>query len=327
METSGINNDFLKIFNSDKYDFIRSNADLKNILYLALSGSRAYGTNNAGSDYDLRGFLLEDKKYIYGLHDFEQFENTETDTVIYGLRKFVNLCINANPNTIELLGIPKNELVIMSDVGELIHDNSELFLSKRIISSFGNYALSQLRRLENALNIESYDERKKEEHLLNSLTRQTEHFERVHSDFNRGDFNVYLNEENILCIDMNFKNFPLRDFLSIKSEISNTFKIYDKLTKRNTKKSPDKLYKHAMHLVRLLLTGKDILDGFGIITKRKNEHDLLMDIRNGNLSFKEIFEIIDDLENEYKKSAEKTKLPKAPAIGEIEKMLIEIYTN
>jgi hypothetical protein len=45
------------------------------------------------------------------------------------------------------------------------------------------------------------------------------------------------------------------------------------------------LFKHAMHLIRLLITGTDILRGHGIITYRKKEHDLLMDIRDGNYNF------------------------------------------
>lgn len=66
------------------YDFLRENKDLEHISYLVLSGSYGYGTNVATSDIDLRGFLIESPKHIYGLENFEQFEENKTDTVIYG---------------------------------------------------------------------------------------------------------------------------------------------------------------------------------------------------------------------------------------------------
>lgn len=40
-----------------------------------------------------------------------------------------------------------------------------------------------------------------------------------------------------------------------------------------------------MHLIRLILTGTDILTGKGIITNRKDDKKLLLDIRNGLYSY------------------------------------------
>ena len=78
-----------KRLQGSEYDFLKNHPDLKNIAYLTISGSYAYGTSKEGSDIDLRGFLVEDKKYLYGLEGFEQFEDRASDTVIFGLKKFV----------------------------------------------------------------------------------------------------------------------------------------------------------------------------------------------------------------------------------------------
>jgi len=133
------------------YDFLRTNPDLSQVIYMVLSGSRAYGTSTPDSDIDLRGVLVESKHYLLGLKSFEQFEDLPSDTVIYGLRKFASLLSKANPNIIELLGVEDDCIVIMTKQGEVLRNNAELFLSTRVVSSFGNYALAQLRRLQNAL--------------------------------------------------------------------------------------------------------------------------------------------------------------------------------
>jgi len=144
------------LLDKSEYDFIRTNPDLSNIIYLVLSGSNAYGTSVEGSDYDLRGVLIEPPQYIYGLQQFEQFEDLASDTVIYSLKKFVSLLSKANPNVLELLGVDDDCIILINEQGKEIKRNANLFLSKRVIHSFGNYAIAQLRRLQNALCHDSY---------------------------------------------------------------------------------------------------------------------------------------------------------------------------
>jgi predicted nucleotidyltransferase len=154
-----------QILNKEEYSFMQTNPDLCNIIYLVLSGSRAYGTSNENSDVDLRGVLIEPSQYVYGLKSFEQFEDLPTDTVIYGLKKFASLLARGNPNTLELLGVEDDCIVIITEQGQFFRNNAELFLSKRVIKSFGNYAVAQLRRLQNALCHDSYTAEEQQKHL------------------------------------------------------------------------------------------------------------------------------------------------------------------
>lgn len=319
--------DVLDKINGKDYDFLRTNPDLSNIAYLTLSGSRGYGTNNENSDIDLRGFLVEDKKYIYGLENFEQFEELETDTVIYGLKKFVRLCLDANPNTLELLGTNEDCIIAMSKDGALIRNNSDIFLSKRVINSFGNYATAQLRRLQNALCHDSYDEQRQTVHLKNSLEAQITHFNMMYKDFDKSSIKIVLDEKNIMTLDIDLKNYPIDNFNKIYSQMQNTVKTYNKLNHRNRKKDDAHLYKHAMHLIRLLITGKDILDGKGIVTFREEEHEFLMNLRNGEYTFDEIFEYTNVYQNDFEKSAMNTKLPDQPNYKKAEEMMFDIYNS
>jgi len=73
------------------------------------------------------------------------------------------------------------------------------------------------------------------------------------------------------------------------------------------------------------MTGTDILNGRGIITKRDAEHDFLMDIRNGKFSFKEIFAFADEYRKVFDTAARNTKLPDGPDLTRIESLQIQIF--
>jgi len=308
------------------YAFIQTHPDLQNIIYLVLSGSHGYGTANENSDRDLRGVLIEDQKYLYGLHAFEQFEDIPSDTVIYGLKKFVRLCVGANPNALELLGVEEDSIVLMTEQGKALRDNADLFLSKRVIGSFGNYAVAQLRRLQNALCHDSYNEAEQQNHLRNTFNAQLEHFRQTYASFDQGAIYVDIAQESgELVLDIDLKKYPVKDFVGIYSELLSTTKTYQKLNNRNKKKDTTRLYKHALHLLRLLITGTDILLGKGVITRRRAEHTLLMDIRNGKYSFEEIINLSSQYQEQFDEAAKNTTLPYEPDMDKVEALMMELY--
>jgi len=313
-----------RLIDRREYSFIRNNPDLTNIIYLVLSGSHAYGTSTENSDFDLRGTLIEPPQYLYGLSTFEQFEDLPTDTVIFGLKKFASLLAKANPNVIELLGVDEDCIVSITDKGKMLRENTGLFLSKRVISSFGNYALAQLHRLQNALCHDSYSEKEQLKHLKNTLTTLMEHFQRTYTKFPNGAINIYTDAE-ILKFDITLKDYPVSDFLGIYYELSNIIKTYNKLNQRNNKKSEGHLFKHAMHLIRLLMTGTDILNGKGIITNRREELGLLICIRDGKIPFNEIFILVDEYQVKFELAAKNTKLPDEPDMQGIDHLLKKLY--
>ena len=103
--------DFRELLNTAEYDFLRTAPRLgKRIMLLGLSGSYGYGTNREGSDIDFRGVTLNLPSDILGLTTFEQFEDRQTDTVIYGFNKLIGLLLNCNPNTIEILGLDNDQI-------------------------------------------------------------------------------------------------------------------------------------------------------------------------------------------------------------------------
>ena len=311
------------------YEFLKNEKVLGDrILYLVVSGSYGYGTQYEKSDIDLRGCTIEGKEVLFGLDNFEQYEDPSTDTVIFGLKKFIRLGLNANPLTLELLGIDEDCIYQMTPQGKLLRDNAELFLSQKVADTFGGYAMAQLRRLQNALAQNSTSLLLKEQHIAATLSRQIKQFNNDYTSFDQGNIAVYVDEKSQdLRMTIHLQDYPLRDFTSIYANMTNTIKSYDKLTHRNHKKEESKLYKHAMHLVRILITGTYILEGKGIRTRLVEHLPTLLSIRHGEFNWEQIFKIVDSYEKHFHQAAQLTKLPDRPQQDKVQQLMEAIYDS
>lgn len=94
--------------------------------------------------------------------------------------------------------------------------------------------------------------------------------------------------------------------------------------KRDEPDKEKKNLKHAMHLIRLYLMVIDILDGKGINTYRKHDKELLLDIRNGQYTYEEIFKMANDYEEKLQVAADNTKLQSKPNYKKIEELVMRI---
>jgi predicted nucleotidyltransferase len=321
-----------EILQTKEYEFLRNHINLgNNIILLTTGGSHAYGTDTETSDLDIRGITLNTAEELLTMeYSDKPVEDRKTDTVIYFLKQITGLLLSCNPNTIELLGTKAEHLFICTKEGSLLRDNVNLFLSKKAASSFGGYAIQQLRRLQNALARDSYPQSEKEQHILNSIFKQLLTLPDRYKELTGGELKLYLDSSEKedfhkeIFIDISLSHYPLRDFKNIYSEMSNVLRDYDKLNHRNSKKDELHLNKHAMHLIRLLIMGTEILQGKGVHTYREMEREFLTDIRNGKYSYDEIFQMVDKYDSEFKYAAENTPLPDSPDYKEVQELIIEI---
>ena len=307
-----------------EYNFLRDDERLgKNIAYLTVAGSIAYGTDNENSDTDIRGFAVESIDSLLTGKAFEQVDDTSTDTVIYGLRKYFKLCAECNPNVLELLGTKPEHVLHMNAAGKKVRDNAEIFLSKLAYQKFVGYATAQLRRLQNALAHDSYPEREKNLHVLKSINSMMIACRREYG-LNHAEVDFDLHGDEIL-ISVDAKNLPLKNFLAMNSGLQTLLNNYAKLNHRNRKKDENHLHKHAMHLIRLYLTGIDILDGRGVVTYRERDLPLLKKIRAGEMPLDDVFKLADEFESKIFSAYKNSKLPDVPDAAKIDKLLLEIY--
>lgn len=326
-----------EILNTPEYSFLKTNEHLgKNIILLGLGGSHAYGTNTPESDLDIRGIALNRKEEILTNQNFDQFVNEETDTTIYSFNKIITLLSNCNPNTIEILGLRPEHYLYLSPIGQELLDNSHLFLSKKAIHSFGGYANQQLRRLENKSN-RLVGQSQNEEHIYKTIEHASYDFKSRYFEMPDDAIRLYIDKaiqegyDTEIFMDVNLSHYPLRDYKGMWSEMQSIVKAYGKIGKRNEKAiEHNKLGKHMMHLIRLYMMCLDILENEKIVTYRKAEHDLLMDIRNGKYldsnrqPIKEFYEMVNEYEKKLEYAKENTTLPSSPDYKKINEFVMDV---
>lgn len=326
--------DFKALIQTGEYDFLRKEEKLgRNLILLGLGGSYAYGTYQENSDIDFRGIALNRPSDLLGLTSFEQYEDDNTDTVIYSFNKMVKLLLECNPNTCEILGLEEEQYLIKTGLGQELLDRKALFLSKRAAKSFGGYAGAQLRRLQNAIARDALPQQERERHILNSVRNALEDFERRYGGFSKGNIHLYIDKaenpelETEIFVDASCRHMPLRDYENMWSVMHNVVKDYDKIGKRNRKKDDNHLNKHAMHLIRLFMMAVDILEKGEIITCRRQELDLLLKIRSGGFLREdktfvpEFYYILEDYEKRLEKASRESRLPDNPDMEKVEEFV------
>jgi len=114
------------------------------LLFEAVSGSRAFGTHHERSDFDLRGIFVAPPSFLGGLENIDQVSDEKNDEVYYEVGRFVSLLLSNNPNIVELLFTPDSCIRHRHPAFDLL--KPEDFLSKLCRQTFGNYAMSQIRK-------------------------------------------------------------------------------------------------------------------------------------------------------------------------------------
>lgn len=319
--------ELLHHFQSPVYDFLKTNNVLgDNIILLGLGGSRAYGTDIESSDWDCRGVATRSAEDILTGRDWEQSVNTATDTTIYSFDKLIKLLCSCNPNTVEILGLKPEHYIKITDVGQELLNNKQMFLSKKAVNSFGGYALAQLNRLVNKSG-------RKQEEVMGNETRSINKAIIALRNKNIIDKNIKFYEaddEIRVAID---SDMSLESFIKLYQAVDNVHTDYRTSSRNNKAIEHGKLAKHQMHLIRLYFMALDILEKGEINTYREKEHDFLMDVRNGKYlenettPTKEFMDMVYELDNRMKVASETTDLPDFPDMNKVHKFVEKINKN
>lgn len=335
------NEELKEIIQKPEYQFLYSSPFLgkecNGMLLLGLGGSHAYGTANENSDLDLRGIAFNPPEYLLTGRDFEQVVDTNTDTVVYSFDKMIKLLVSANPNTLEILGQHDDAYAILTDEGKELLKNQKLFLSRRVIYSFGGYAHQQLLRLCNKA-ARLVSQKEQEAHILKSIEHARMTFHEKYEPLNENSaLHLYVDSSrkkdynSEIFFDGHFEHYPLRDFADMWNEMHSVIKSYEKIGKRNEKAiEHNKLGKHMMHLVRLYYMAFDILENEKIVTYRTKEHDFLMEIRNGKFldenrqPIPEFYDLVNDLEKRLEYAGKHTALPETPDMKKVYELQMEL---
>lgn len=332
------------------------------ILFKAIMGSQAYGTNTPTSDEDIRGVGIKiNPKYYFGLSNFEQLDATkDKDITIYSLKKFFSLALKGNPNILEILYQNNPQLIKEKDSiwDEMIIPNRHLFLSKKVKDAYLGYAYAQIHRMEN--HRKWYDNPPQEPKVENYFIKADERYEKYKDIFIEYDKST---PEEAIKLKKRIENFidNLHDRTNVmyirgfhskmvvkyrdkiiekeghifnEAEYDKALKEYNDYitwkTNRNEKRSALEEKsgydtKHAYHCMRLLDQCEDIFRLKTLRVMRDDRVSLWRDIRDGKYTYEEFRQMYDDKIKILEYLFTITELPSKPDFNKVEKLCIDIH--
>jgi predicted nucleotidyltransferase len=188
---------------------------------------------NSIDDIDVMGVHMCPPEFYIGLAnqrkegkrlDVFEIRKDMYDIVFYEFRKYVHLLIKSNPNVLSLLWLRPHDYLVRKPHGQILLDNRDLFISKKVYASFTSYAFDQFRKMEK-FNHQGYMGEKRKAlvekygydcknaaHCLRLLTMGIELLE-------TGDLNVYREKDAYLFIDVKMGRWPLEEVKKYAAEL------------------------------------------------------------------------------------------------------------
>lgn len=250
------------------------------LIFMTIAGSRMYGTDTPESDVDKRGVCVPPKNSLLGFaRNFEQQEVPGEDTVIYSLKKFMQLAVDSNPNIIELLFAPKECVETTSPTWKKLLEHRHKFLSAKCFHTFTGYAISQLKRI-----------RGHRSWLLTPPTHKP-----TREEFGLGESGQGV-RELARGIDISTISPEATQIIEKEKRYKSALTKWSQYENWKKTRNPARAKleaqfgfdtKHAMHLIRLLRSGEEILVT-GKLTVRRVDAQNLLDIRKGVYTYDEI---------------------------------------
>lgn len=122
------------------------------IIFEAISGSRAYGTDLPTSDTDIRGIFVMPTEEVLkanpttdGCYPYiEQISDDTNDVTFYEIGRFLELLEKGNPNILELLNVPEDCIVYQDPIFKELFADKFKYLSKKLRHTFAGYAKTQI---------------------------------------------------------------------------------------------------------------------------------------------------------------------------------------
>lgn len=289
------------------------------LIFMTVAGSRMYGTNTPDSDTDLRGVCVPPRNVMMGFaRNFEQQVYENEDTVVYSLMKFMKLCVDNNPNIIELLFAPEDCIRVSTPTWEKLLERRDEIISAKCYHTFSGYAHQQLARLKGHRSW-----------LRDPPTHQPTRMEFGLKEAGSG---IVKSLKGVDLVEVSPEALMVVEKEKRYKAALRRWKDYERWKKeRNPARAKLEAAhgydtKHALHLVRLLRMGHEILTT-GKVNVRRDDAEELLAIRNGRYSYDELMELVEPLRAKMDKiNADKSYVvPFGPPRVELSDFTVEVH--
>lgn len=262
------------------------NLAVNNPDFLAVSGSRLYGTDVPESDYDYRGFVMSPFEYLVGIKTFKAVE-MPGDHKVYSLRRWFELILEGDPQCTELMFAPMGKVKDITEIGHrAIGIGLKHALSNKSYARIMGYSNGEWRKAM-AIKVVPAKPKKGEKEILNDFWNC---------------FDTLTREKKELIIKTINESRPQK----IVSSMSG-------LGSKRKAQVEEHGYctKSAAHSIRLLNQVTELMLT-GEITFPRVEADLLRSIRNGELSKEDVTVLYDGARSLAEEMREHSILPDTP---------------
>lgn len=339
-------------------------AHLQNTIIRHLAGSKAYGTDHEKSDTDIRGiFCPSGREYATPFYTVGKLKlEDEEDGELQSIDKYLQLCLDQNPNIVETLWVDESSIVHVDEPYWLLREHNEALLSSKVAFTYSGYAMAQIKRIKshkkwinNPKPVEPPPAHQFVK-MINNFTpakimprdfdiRDYGHLNMIHYQNNiyglveegttnvdvldkHGDFNIAAKQEKVSdrAQPLFIIHYNVENHTREKDDHKNYWKW--KKERNPARHELEEKYgydtKNALHTVRLMNSAEEILTGQGVIVKR-HDADFLKEILHGAMTYDELLAWAEAKDEHIRKVLyPKTALPKKADMKLATKLLIEI---
>jgi len=297
------------------------------LIYETVHGSRAFGLALPSSDLDMKGVVVGPRAWYFSYRGGPEQIMLSADHVRYELRKFMQLAVAANPSIFEVLFAPDQHHRVVTPAGMRLLENRDKFLSQRVAGTFGGYALSQLKRIRThrrwLLEPPGGAPTRAQFGLPATTTLPNDQLGALDALASSGTLDTGLLTPNFLkLLDSE------RAYRAARTE----WDQYRHWTKnRNPARAALEARfgydtKHALHLVRLLRMGVEILES-GLVHVHRTDREELLRIRAGEWSYEYLCEYAEEMRLRLESAKAETRLPHEPPEAELTELCVALVDD
>lgn len=310
-------------------------------------GSHLYGTDTPTSDADFKGIYLPTAREIVlervkrnistsrPKREFEKNTKDDVDSEIFSLAEYLRLLCDGQTVALDMLFAPDSFQVFKGQDYHLfrtIYDNKDKLLSKGILSFIG-YARKQASkygikgsRVRAVREVIEFLQKQEPTALLKELTDRIYVYGLLDNEFVKFVTGLDPNGATVTYFEVCGRKFQLAN--SVKYSLAILNKIYNEYGHRaKLAQENDGIdWKALSHAVRVNFEGQELLKT-GFITFPCPNKQLLLDIKTGQLPYKEVEAVIETGLQELEAAQVNSSLPEKPNRQWVDDFLYEVYSN